>query len=244
MVWTDRLTAQDEAFKSAGPREPMELCVLLVERLSPQLGLNEETAKAAKPARWRDIMDERSGMPPESERTPLPDRQKALKESRQKATLVVFPARIGGNAVADASADNLTKLMNEAGLCQAVAAKPSVLLKASQADPNELKTLWDLAREFRDYVEEESDRRGLRSLCGLRLQPAELGAGIRAFRRLRSPGRVGHRGHAELASPRLPEHQANLAGRLRQTPHQTPGELAALITYPTTPCPCQPYLRT
>ena len=26
------------------------------------------------------------------------------------------------------------------------------MLKASQADPNELKTLWDLAREFRDYV--------------------------------------------------------------------------------------------
>ena len=31
-------------------------------------------------------------------------------------------------------------------------AKQSVLLKASLADPNELKALWDLAREFRDYV--------------------------------------------------------------------------------------------
>ena len=50
-------------------------------------------------------------MPPESQRTPLPDRQKALKESRQKATLAVFPVRIGGDAVADASADNLTKMI-------------------------------------------------------------------------------------------------------------------------------------
>jgi hypothetical protein len=43
-------------------------------------------------------------------------------------------------------------MINEAGLCKARAAKQSVLLKASQADPNELKSLWDLAREFRDYA--------------------------------------------------------------------------------------------
>jgi hypothetical protein len=152
VVWTDRLTAQDEAFKSAGPREPMDLCVLLIERLSPQLSLNEETAKAAQPGKMARLMEERSGMPPESERTPLPDRQKTLKESRQKATLLVFPVRIGGNSVAVASAADLTKMINDAGLCQSVAAKQSVLLKASLADPNELKALWDLAREFRDYV--------------------------------------------------------------------------------------------
>ncbi len=146
-VWTDLQRPQD---RESG--EPLSMCVLLVQRLSPQLGLTEETAKAAKPGKMAAIMDERSGMPPESERTPLPDRQKALKESRQKATVVVFPARIGGKAVAAASADNLTKLMNEAGLCQAVAASQPVLLQASLADPNEMKALWDLAREFRDYV--------------------------------------------------------------------------------------------
>ena len=97
-------------------------------------------------------MEERSGLPPESERTPLPDRQKVLKESAQKATVAVFPVRIGGSAVAAARADNLAKLMNDAGLCHAVAAKQPVLLKASLADPNELKALWDLAREFRDHV--------------------------------------------------------------------------------------------
>ena len=68
VVWTDRLTAQDEAFKSAGPRA-MEFCILLVERLSPQLSLNQETAKDAA-TQTRRIMEERSGMPPESQRTP------------------------------------------------------------------------------------------------------------------------------------------------------------------------------
>ena len=37
-------------------------------------------------------------------------------------------------------------------LCKAQPAKQPLLLKASQADPNEMKVLWDLAREFRDYA--------------------------------------------------------------------------------------------
>jgi len=152
VVWTDRQASQDAAFKSLESRDPMALSVLLVERLSPQLNLNEETAKAAKPGTMARLMDERSGMPPENERTPLPERQKVMKQLGQKATLVVFPVRIGGNAADAASATDLAKMINDAGLCTAVAAKQSVLLKASQADPNELKGLWDLAREFRDYA--------------------------------------------------------------------------------------------
>jgi hypothetical protein len=50
------------------------------------------------------------------------------------------------------SATNVVRLINESGLCKAVQAEQPVILKSSQADPNELKTLWSLAREFRDYV--------------------------------------------------------------------------------------------
>jgi hypothetical protein len=152
VVWTDRQTPQDEAFKKLGQPDPMELSVLLVEQLSPQLGLNEETAKAAKPGKLAAIMDQRSGLPPENERAALPERQKAMKQALPGATLLVYPARIGGDAVDKASAADLAKMINDAGLCKAVAAKQSVLLKASQADPNEMKALWNLAREFRDYV--------------------------------------------------------------------------------------------
>lgn len=152
VIWTDHQTSQDEAFKKLEPPDLMTLSFLLVERLSPQLGLNAETTKAAKPGKMAAIMDERSGMPPENERAPLPHRQKEMKELKQQATLVVFPVRIGGNAVDTASATNLATLINDAGLFKAIAAKQSVLLKASQADPNELKALWGLAREFRDYA--------------------------------------------------------------------------------------------
>jgi len=152
VVWTDRQTPQDEAFKKMEHPEPMTMSVLLGERLSPQLGLNEETAKAAKPGRLAALMDERSGLPPENERAALPGRQKAMKESRGKATLIIFPARVHGRETDAASAASLAKMINDAGLCKASAANQSLLLKASQADPNELKSLWGLAREFRDYA--------------------------------------------------------------------------------------------
>ena len=152
IVWTDRQTPQDEAFKKMGERDPMTMSVLLVERLGPQLGLNEETAKAAKPGKLAALLDQRSGLPPENERAALPERLQAMKQALPGATLLVYPARVGGNKVSVPSATNVVRLLNEAGLCKAVQADQTILLKASQADPNELKSLWDLAREFRDYV--------------------------------------------------------------------------------------------
>jgi len=151
VVWTDRQTPQDEAFKRLESVEPFKLSILLVERLSPQLSLNEETAKAAKPGKIEALMIERTGIPSENERTPLPGRQEQMKKAMPKATLVVFPVRMDGTANTASSTD-LAKMINDAGLCRALPAKESLLLKASQANPNELKILWDLAREFRDYV--------------------------------------------------------------------------------------------
>jgi len=141
VVWTDRLTMQDEALKKIEDRDPMTLSVLLAERLSPQLGLNEETAKAAKPGKLAALMDQRSGLPPENERAALPERQQAMKRALPGATLLVYPARIGGSEVSVPSATNIVRLLNQAGLCNAVPAEQPLLLKTSLADPNELKAL-------------------------------------------------------------------------------------------------------
>jgi hypothetical protein len=152
VVWTDRQTPQDEAFKKMEGRDPMTMSVLLVQRLSPQLGLNEQTAKAAKPGRMAVIMDQRSGLPPANERAALPERQQAMKRALPGATLLVYPARIAGNKGGVPGAANIARLLNQAGLCKAVSSGQPVPLKTSLADPNELKALWDLAREFRDFV--------------------------------------------------------------------------------------------
>ncbi len=49
LVWSDRQTPQDEAFKRLEAGKPRGMNMLLIERLSPLFGLNEETRKAAKP---------------------------------------------------------------------------------------------------------------------------------------------------------------------------------------------------
>jgi hypothetical protein len=152
VVWTDRQTPEDTAFKKLGSPDPMAMSVLLVERLGPQLNLKEETAKAAKPGKMARIMDERSGLPPEVERLSLEGRQKEMKTAMPRAALLVFSARVGGKAADALSATDLAGLINTGKLFTASPAGQAVLLKASQAEPNELKVLWDLAREFRDYA--------------------------------------------------------------------------------------------
>jgi len=156
LVWSDRQTPQDETWKKMGGGGDLMVCsVVLVQCVAPQLGLNEETAKAAKPGKMARLMEERSGQPPENETTPLPGRQEEMKKAMPQATLVVFPvrARMADNAAQAGSAADLAKMINDAGLCKAEPAKQSLLLKASQADPNLMKVMWDLAREFRDYVQ-------------------------------------------------------------------------------------------
>jgi len=150
VVWTDRQGPEDSAMVRLEAKEPMTLSVLLAERLCPVLGLTEETARNAKPGAMARRMEERGGLPPESERALLPDRQKALKELGQKARMTVFPARIRG-AVDAASAAELTAMLNKASLCVSLPSPQAPLLKSPQNDPNEMKVLWDLAREFREY---------------------------------------------------------------------------------------------
>ncbi len=152
VLWTDLQTAQDLKRQNIG-REPMEFCQLLAQRLSPQFNLNRDTAKPAIPGRMAELMNQRSGLPPDTETAAMPARFKEFKrvKSNSYTTLIVFPARIG-NDVYPATALDLVKLITDTWLCKAVAAKQSVLFHASQADPNELKTLWDFAREVRDHA--------------------------------------------------------------------------------------------
>jgi hypothetical protein len=150
VVWIDRQGPEDSAMVRLEAKEPMTLSVLLAERLCPALGLTDETARNAKPGAMARRMEERSGLPPESERALLPDRQKVLKELGKKARVTIFPARIKG-AVEAASAAELTAMITKAGLCVSLSSPQSPLLKSPQNDPNEMKVLWDLAHEFREY---------------------------------------------------------------------------------------------
>ena len=156
LVWSNRQTPRDKPWKDMGGDGDLLVCTTaVVQSLAPQFGLNEQTAKAAKPGKMAQIMNGRSGTPPEDQTAPLAGRQAEMKKAMPQATLVVFPvrARMADNAAEAGSAAGLAKMINDAGLCKAEPARQPLLLKASQDDPNLMKVMWDLACEFRDYVQ-------------------------------------------------------------------------------------------
>jgi hypothetical protein len=152
ILWTDHQTASDEAFRKAGARDPMAMAMLLVERLSPQLGLNTETAKAARPGKFARLMEERSGLPPQAERDVLPARQQAMIAASQNATVVVIPV-VAPDRGENEVAARIAKSIGDARLFKS-ASNPTdpIALQPPRSDPNEMKMLWDLARQLREYV--------------------------------------------------------------------------------------------
>jgi hypothetical protein len=153
MVWSDHQTTRDKAFQALGtPRDPMTLMAFLVDRLSPQFSLNDDTAKK-RSHKLEDALKASSGYAPAGETEErMPARLKTLKESRQKATLMVLGVRMD-RAVNVTNAGDLAKQIGEAKLFQAVVpAKQPVLLEARLAGGDQLRYLWAIAREFQAYV--------------------------------------------------------------------------------------------
>ncbi len=129
----------------------MGYSILLVQRLSPQFGLSDETARNTRSGKMADILNERSGFPAEKERTAIPERQKVLKANFAQSGQVVFPVRTLNGSNSKAAAE-VVKMINDAGICKVELSKDTLLLKTPQKDPNEIKLLWYLARDFRTYV--------------------------------------------------------------------------------------------
>jgi len=130
----------------------MTLSLALAQRLGPLMGLNEQTAKAAKPSKMAAILNQRSGTPSESERAAMEPRLKAMKAACPGATLLVYGPRVDGDPSRPADAETLAKLINDAGLCKAVAAAEPAALRRLTHGPNEQKMLWDFARDCRSFV--------------------------------------------------------------------------------------------
>lgn len=153
LVWSDHQTTRDKAFQALGtPRDPMTLMVFLVERLCPQFSLNDDTAKK-RSHKLEDALKANSGYAPAGEAEErMPARLKTMKESRQKATLMVLGVRMD-RAVNVTNSSDLARQIGGAKLFQvAVPAKQPVLLEARLAGSDQMRYLWDIAREFQAYV--------------------------------------------------------------------------------------------
>lgn len=151
VVWTERLTANDEPFRRIEGPDPMAISMLLVERLGSLFGLDEETRRNAKPSRLAALLEQQSSLPPESELNAIAGRTAAMKGARRSLTLLVVPMRANG-APDTASASVLAREINDAGLCRAIPTSRPVEVAPNPDTPDEMRIFWNMAASFRAWV--------------------------------------------------------------------------------------------
>jgi len=151
-VWVDHQTPEDEHFKRIKPNEPMGCSYLLVERLRTELGLPDPLREDAPEGKWSRLWNEKSGVPSENEFSEMKKRRNEMRKNFKNSKMLVFPLLIAPE-VSKENAVNLVRLLNEKNLCLAEVAEKEISFEIKPS-PNELKMLWDLARKFRSYIEE------------------------------------------------------------------------------------------
>lgn len=152
VVWQDRQSPDDADFKRIKPREPMQCCLLLSERLKPIFHLPAATRVKEGEGRMARLWAEKSGTPTDADRSAMTARVGKLKATLGTARIVVYPVLVGSE-VNRPDADHLAGLIAKefGGPVQTATNTAPIDIAPSS---NEQKRLWDLARAFRTQVRE------------------------------------------------------------------------------------------
>lgn len=150
VVWQDRQAKGDADFDRIGPREPMQCCILVAERLRPVLGLGDPTSESAPTGKIAQRFQKSSGVPDKPELDAIKQRAAAFKKAVASSTVVVYPTH-AGDAFSAESATALVAAINEQKLTIAVPGENGPQFGIERA-MNEQKVLWSMAHSFSDWV--------------------------------------------------------------------------------------------
>ena len=151
IVWEDSQKQGDPAFKEYSGLELGRL-ELACSRLTPVMGLDKLPRKELAEDKKRALREMRAKEPPgHTEFDAMEKRLMTMKKAGASARVLVYLARVGGEHTDQACATRLSKLINEAKLCQATVAETGPVMEGS-GWPNEMQVLWLFARTVRDYV--------------------------------------------------------------------------------------------
>lgn len=150
VAWQDAQARKDADFRRIKPKEPMQCCLLVVERLRPVLGLTDPHGDSAHEGKIARHWAERSGLPEKAEQEAMQARRIDFKKAAATASLVIYPVH-AGDALSRESAVDLAKWINDDNLMNAVASAegPQLTVKGNM---NEQRVLWEMARGVREYV--------------------------------------------------------------------------------------------
>ena len=149
IVWEDSQRMGDPELDKDFPGTEWKCCELVCTRLTPVMGLDKLPKRELAEDKKQTLREMREGEPPsQSEFAAMENRLEAMKKAGASASVMVYPARVGGDHTDPASATRLSGLLNEAGLCQATDAKTGPVLEG-EGWPEEDKVLFLFARAAR-----------------------------------------------------------------------------------------------
>lgn len=153
IVWTDRQTPDDHAFKRLRVTDPMTCCMLIAERLQTQVDHSVTAAKSVGEGRMERLWREKSGTPDEAIRAEIQARLDLFKRNHPKSKVLIYPVRTAPESEEDA-ARLIVEQLNDARFCQAQQAVAAPRFEIAPSS-NEQKRLWDLAKGFRAYLQSD-----------------------------------------------------------------------------------------
>ena len=153
VVWTDRQTPDDPDFKRLHVNEPMLCCMLVAERLQTKVDRFASYAKLEGEGRMMRLWREKSGTPDDQALADLNLQQQAFAKNHTSAKMLVYPVQLY-QEIDKTAGQRLVDLLNESGFAHAELADTEARFEIAPSS-NEQKRLWDFARAFRAYVQEQ-----------------------------------------------------------------------------------------
>jgi hypothetical protein len=153
VVWIDHQAKGDADFDRIHPRDPMQCCLLISERLRSAFALAEPAPGAAADGRITAEWKRNSGIPERAELAEIQARADTFRTRAAEASLVVYPTRFEKRLNAE-SASHLAELLNQSHLTKAstTKARPKIPIVT---DSNEQAVLWTMARKFSEAVKRD-----------------------------------------------------------------------------------------
>lgn len=149
LVWSDVQRKGDAEFDRLAPREPMQCCMVVAERVRALLGLERPAAEHDGP--MKQLWAAKSSLPAPAELEAMAPRLAALRALGAKAKVAIFPVRLG--AAGDAArATALAQAL--AGSCAATAVDRAVAIDLEPTSNEQLR-LWTVAKAFRAHLEQQ-----------------------------------------------------------------------------------------
>jgi len=150
VLWSERQQAGDAAFDRHKPKEPLDCCIFVVQRLCEPLGLADPLRDGAPQGKLGARMQSKAGVPTAAETEAMAQRLQAVRKLGVSVAIRVLPPRIGGQWSAEGASD-LAKRLVAAGFTNAQAA-PAAIDFRTERSSNEQAVLWSGAHSLQQAV--------------------------------------------------------------------------------------------